>query len=525
MKELSFYEQQHLQKMLQQQGSIKYIFDDFVRKAGPLLARWSDHSKASVWVGNQSIENSIERLLVDLHSGLLANITDNMIQSWNRGNKKTDDLVSGFIKDLSISDTLRDKMFSRNAEALNAMLNKKDEYGLTVSDRVWNLANGAKDNLEYYLASGLSASRPSALISQDVRQLLNDPDKRFHRVRDKNGNLVPSQPMKNYHPGQGVYRSSYKNALRLSSTQTNKAFRSADYERWKNMDFVLGIEVKRSPSHRGPCPICDALAGRYSKEYKFTGHHPFCICIATPIMMDHEEFAEWLLGNAANDTKVSSMQKNHDDDILSDVIGINRGIPMTFDDANEMRGNPNYKKAVKYRVNCQSSVVANEMRRRGFDVEAYGNTKQDWYMPSVLARKPEIAFIDTNGNHPIPIGIKNKGDLFDSINGELKEHGRYHLRFRFQNDNGHIITAERLNDNSLRIYDPQNGKIIKDFGEYFSKVNNDSFEYYRVDNLRLNPDVVKGVVKPRGMKGDAPRMTMPEITNALEKGWFGGEEK
>lgn len=304
MKSLTFYEQQHLQKLLQQQGSVKYLFDDFVRQAGPLLARWSNHNKASVWVGNRTVENSIERLLSDLHSGLLANITDNMVQSWNRGNKKVDDLVSGFIKDLSISDTLRDKMFSRNAEALNVMLNKKDEYGLTVSDRVWNLAKGAKDNLEYYLASGLSSSRPSALISQDVRQLLHRPDKRFHRVRDKNGNLVLSQPMKDYHPGQGVYRSAYKNALRLSSTQTNKAFRSADYERWKNMDFVLGIEVERSPSHKGPCPICDALAGRYSKEYKFTGHHPFCICIATPIMMDHEEFADYLLENRIPQSKI-----------------------------------------------------------------------------------------------------------------------------------------------------------------------------------------------------------------------------
>lgn len=304
MKSLAFYEQQHLQKLLQQQGSVKYLFDDFVRQAGPLLARWSDHNKANVWVGNQTVENSIERLLSDLHSGLLANITDNMVQSWNRGNKKADDLVSGFIKDLSISDTLRDKMFSRNAEALNAMLNKKDEYGLTVSDRVWNIANGAKDNLEYYLASGLSSSRPSALISQDVRQLLQQPDKRFHRVRDKNGNLVPSQPMKDYHPGQGVYRSAYKNALRLSSTQTNKAFRSADYERWKKMDFVLGIEVERSPSHKGPCPICDALAGRYSKEYKFTGHHPFCICIAIPIMMDHEEFADYLFDETIPQDKI-----------------------------------------------------------------------------------------------------------------------------------------------------------------------------------------------------------------------------
>ena len=64
--------------------------------------------------------------------------------------------------------------------------------------------------------------------------------------------------MKDYHPGQGVYRSSYKNALRLAATETNKAFRTADYERWQNMDFVTGIEVERSPTNHGPCPVCDA---------------------------------------------------------------------------------------------------------------------------------------------------------------------------------------------------------------------------------------------------------------------------
>ena len=103
--------------------------------------------------------------------------------------------------------------------------------------------------------------------------------------------------MKDYHPGQGVYRSSYKNALRLAATETNKAFRTADYERWQNMDFVTGIEVERSPSNHGLCPVCDAKAGQYSKDFKFTGWHPFCICISTPIMMEHEEFAEWLLGD------------------------------------------------------------------------------------------------------------------------------------------------------------------------------------------------------------------------------------
>lgn len=127
MRALSFYEQQHIQKILRQQGSVKYIFDEFVRQAGPLLARWSSHNSSSVWIGNLSVENGIERLLDGLQDRLLSNITDSMIQSWNRGNLKADDLVRGFIKDMSISDTLRDKMFARNAEALPCQI----EYGIS----------------------------------------------------------------------------------------------------------------------------------------------------------------------------------------------------------------------------------------------------------------------------------------------------------------------------------------------------------------------------------------------------------
>ena len=116
-------------------------------------------------------------------------------------------------------------------------------------------------------------------------------------MRDANGKLILSQPMKNYHPGQGVYRSASMNALRLSSTTTNMAYRAADYERWNGQDFVLGIEIRRSDSNRGPCALCDSMVGKYPKTFKFTGFHPFCICYATPIVMEPEDLAEYLVND------------------------------------------------------------------------------------------------------------------------------------------------------------------------------------------------------------------------------------
>ena len=121
------------------------------------------------------------------------------------------------------------------------------------------------------------------------------------------------------HPGRGVYRSSYMNARRLAATETNIAYRTADHLRWQKMDFVVGIEIVLSDNHtirlqpgektsdlpgqmradgtpkanavRTLTDICDTLAGRYPKGFKFTGWHPHCRCRAVTILKTEEEMA------------------------------------------------------------------------------------------------------------------------------------------------------------------------------------------------------------------------------------------
>ena len=102
-----------------------------------------------------------------------------------------------------------------------------------------------------------------------------------------------------YHPGQGIYRSSAKNAQRLTRTEINMAYRESEYLRWQQLDFIVGIRVMLSNNHtiknsKGePVPfvdICDTLAGDYPKTFKFVGWHPQCRCFAVPIMADYDEY-------------------------------------------------------------------------------------------------------------------------------------------------------------------------------------------------------------------------------------------
>lgn len=101
-----------------------------------------------------------------------------------------------------------------------------------------------------------------------------------------------------------MYRSSYKNARRLAATECNIAYRTADYERWQELDFVVGIRVVLSNNHTlNGVPfedICDQLSaplgskatsgrGCYPKDFKFTGWHPHCRCHAVSILKTEEE--------------------------------------------------------------------------------------------------------------------------------------------------------------------------------------------------------------------------------------------
>jgi len=271
---LHYSDRKHILRLLEQQSEVKRIFDQFARDAGRELARFAPKADpgrvlpADVWIQNRVAEQRIEKLLLQLHDDLLANFP--------------------------ISETARRGMFARNAHAFRSFMQRK-EAGMNLSERIWKATESAKENLAYFVASGVAEGRPAALISQDIRALLLEPDRRFHRIRNARGQLVMSRPMREYHPGAGIYRSSYMNALRVGATETNIAYHEADHERWQRLDFVLGVKVERSGTSAKPCPVCDAMQGTYPKGFKFLPWHPFCICHATPVMLSGEEFTDYLV--------------------------------------------------------------------------------------------------------------------------------------------------------------------------------------------------------------------------------------
>ena len=162
--------------------------------------------------------------------------------------------------------------------------------GLNLSQRVWRITDTFQKEVETAMDIALRDGTPANRLATDLKQYLKHPDKLFRRVWDEHGQLQLSKRAKEFHPGAGVYRSSYKNARRLAVTETNMAYHKADNERWRQLDFVLGYEVQVSGTNSNVCPLCMELAGKYPKEFEFVGWHPHCRCHAVPIMEDIDSF-------------------------------------------------------------------------------------------------------------------------------------------------------------------------------------------------------------------------------------------
>ena len=230
-------------------------------------------------------------------------------RQWLFAGKKNEEFISSIFDTTKLTKGRLKKMQDHNLDALQAFQQRK-VGGLDLSERVWKYTEQYKEQIEIGLDVGLGEGRSAQQLSRDLRQNLKDPDRLFRRVRDKRGNLQLSKAAKAFHPGRGVYRSSYKNAMRLTRSEINMAYRESDHLRWEQLDFVVGFEVHRSNHEpRFKCRLCDRLVGKYPKTFKFKGWHPQCMCYATAILIDEEDFDNQELSDLKSALKGTEYKK------------------------------------------------------------------------------------------------------------------------------------------------------------------------------------------------------------------------
>lgn len=355
-------------------------------------------------------------------------------RGWWMGERESDAIVDGYFAGRSVPKGLRDSYKHRNNKALQAFLQRGGGF---YSRRVWQEGERVERHLCDSIAEGLSEGMSAQKLSRKIREDLRYPDKLFRRVRNKYGELVLSKNARAFHPGQGVYRSSYKNAMRLARTEINTAYRTADHERWQELDFVKGIRVSLSNNHTcNGVPfrdICDDLQGVYPKGFKFTGWHPQCRCIATPIMEDFEGFLKRKINGGEARKGVEEVPKNFKEWVRNNGARIEeageRGkLPYFLNDNKELWINTHQNERITKLLDGkeppikhtkQEIVVADPKRfRRAIAKEKIRN-KNGWMVDVHDDYSEEKCFLTKDGK--AGVAVTKDGDivsLFSSVGGD-----------------------------------------------------------------------------------------------------------
>lgn len=167
-----------------------------------------------------------------------------------------------------------------------------------------------------------------------------------------------------------------------------------------------------------------------------------------------------------------------------------KGKQKSIDDA-QSGTNPNFRKLTGYDINCQRCVVAYEMRRRGYDVEALPRANNEG---NYSWRR------GFEGQRWLRLGARRYQQSIDLLESEVKSWG----------DGARGIVYVQWNQSSAHVFNVENRKGVVVYVDGQTNNKNYSADVHmrgsmptktmvsRVDNLKLKADNLEKVVKKRG---------------------------
>lgn len=188
--------------------------------------------------------------------------------------------------------------YQTNSDVLKAFQQRKISGEFHLSEAIWDQSENMKQEMEYAISSALEKGIDAVTLSKRLSKYLKDFDKLKDDYKERFGKAVECEDCE--------YRS-----LRLARSEINMAYRTAEWTRWQQMDFVIGFEIKLSKSHAARMPkgdICDMLAGKYPKSFKWTGWHPNDMCYVVPILKDEDDF--WADDDEPSKNEVTDVPEN-----------------------------------------------------------------------------------------------------------------------------------------------------------------------------------------------------------------------
>lgn len=219
----------------------------------------------------------VDRMFEGFRNSLETSIITSTKIEWDRSNAVQDMLADKCLKYYTheINREKYKKYYLTNNDAYRAFITRKD-HGMNLSKRVWNESKDLKKELESVISVAIEKGTSAVTLSKKISKYLRDFDKIQPDYKEK------------YGTAKDISNCEYR-SMRLARSEINMSYRTAEQERWKQFDFVLGKEIKTSGNHPKD-DMCDILQGVYPKDFDWVGWHPQCRCYEVPILMNEAQF-------------------------------------------------------------------------------------------------------------------------------------------------------------------------------------------------------------------------------------------
>ncbi|WP_106828073.1 ADP-ribosyltransferase [Parabacteroides pacaensis] len=262
---------------------VEQIYDTLNLKASKVVSRTdysADSGKPFRWLDYPQTKKQISDVQSQFVDDIHAVIYRGISEEWKNSNEVQDLMVDKVLKayNAKIDREKYKVLYQTNSDALKAFQNRKDK-GFNVSAKLWQQSTIYKEELEAAISCAIHKGTSAITLSKQISKYLLDFPLLQKDYKEKFGNAE--------HLKDCEYRS-----IRLARSEINMAYQSAENERWKQMDFVVGYEIKLSGKHPAH-DVCDILAGKYPKGFVWIGWHPNDLCYKIPILKTEEEFWQW----------------------------------------------------------------------------------------------------------------------------------------------------------------------------------------------------------------------------------------
>jgi len=290
------YEAIHLAKIKAAQDKVRKVYlnaiEKIYKKASGIKLKGDTFRISDYPV----LSNEIDKQLLSFSKEVNITIQNGIKDEWELSINKNAEMIHKKYGEKNVSQAVNKVLYDPQAPAFEAF-NKRVVNGFTLSDRVLKYTSQFRGQIEQNLFAGLSEGKSAVAMARDQVKYMENPEPLFRRVRDAKGNLKLSKAAEKYYeglgkPGQGVYRSPFKNFMRITRDTINESYRQSDMIRYQTIPFVLGYVVNLSNNHPVR-DICDELAGTYPKMFKWRKWHIQCMCNCVAELPSPADYAKY----------------------------------------------------------------------------------------------------------------------------------------------------------------------------------------------------------------------------------------